>query len=117
MATPKRIPLIEAMNTRGINAQSNFQTLDAFAQNCIFVPVKDALTKTQRVYIEKRPGFTAGTSLTNLLQVNNTYWWAAGSNGNGNVVNAGLNSSLNAAILLGDTVIKNYADGSAVKYI
>lgn len=116
MATPKRIPLIEALNTRGINALSNFQTLDAFAQNCLFVPIKDSLQKLQRVYIEKRPGFAFGTSLTNLITGQQTYWWGAANSNNGSVIHAGLNSSLNAVILIENTVIKNYADGNLIKY-
>lgn len=116
-AKPIRIPLIDPMNTRGINAGTNFTTLDAIAQNCIFIPVKDEAQQRTRIYVEKRPGFAAGSTISVLNTLIFTYWWAGKSSGTGVVVNTGLDGSLNAVVATGNSVIKTHANSDTVRYI
>lgn len=116
-AKPQRQYLVGTLNTRGINANTNFTTYDQLYQNVIFVPIKNEVMGTTMVYVEKRPGFAAGATLTNIAVTTQTFWWAARTSYGGGVVHAGLDVGLNAVVLVGDTVIKTHANGTVVRYI
>lgn len=107
----QRIPLVGQVNTRGINAYTNFTTYDQLYQNVIFVPVENELEKSISVYVEKRPGFGSSTSHAEFsTDIYEIYDWESA------LVLAGLNAGVDRVSVNGSTVKTHAAAGSGVFY-
>lgn len=114
----KRIPLVGSMNTRGVDAGITYTTYDQLYQNVMFVPVKDEVQKTLRVYVEKRPGWSSGSAVTNLTTIAASLWWVGANSGADATALGGVQAAgTNAQMLVDGAIVKTHANSSQITFI